>query len=123
MNKPRCLNCNLGRGLSVCNGYCKKCWRRADPITHLKGRVRCVVAKCENHTDQGTFVGQLCAPCHTFVSMGLAGNSQAQRNAVDFVARRLGGVVAAFLERQLAFTVKGQPMISDKELLELMKGR
>lgn len=49
-------------------------------------RKRCIVYRCENHTDEGTFVGDLCAPCHAFVTgvkvPGTGGYSQAYRNAI-----------------------------------------
>jgi hypothetical protein len=34
--------------------------------------VRCLVMGCENKTDQGRFVGDLCAPCHQMLITGVA---------------------------------------------------
>ena len=43
--------------------------------------MRCAVKDCMNHTDQGRFVGLLCAPCHSFISGGDGGvYSQVSRN-------------------------------------------
>lgn len=50
-------------------------------------RVRCAVAGCKNHSDEGEFVGDLCCPCWNFVTRGgdAVGSSQAYRNAVRWV--------------------------------------
>jgi hypothetical protein len=40
-------------------------------IKHL--RAKCLVHKCENFTDQGRFVGDLCAPCHQILTTGYVG--------------------------------------------------
>ena len=31
---------------------------------------RCIVKGCENRSDTGTFVGDVCAPCHLFLMTG-----------------------------------------------------
>lgn len=31
---------------------------------------KCIVARCPNHKHEGTFVGDLCAPCHTMLVNG-----------------------------------------------------
>lgn len=31
---------------------------------------KCIVQGCENHRGEGTFVGDLCGPCHSFVARG-----------------------------------------------------
>ena len=34
---------------------------------------RCIVARCSNHKSQGRFVGDLCAPCHHYITTGRIG--------------------------------------------------
>ena len=31
---------------------------------------KCIVHKCSNHKHQGTFVGDICAPCHKTITTG-----------------------------------------------------
>lgn len=47
----------------------------------MKPRIRCIVKDCENHTDEGRFVGELCGPCWEFITAGTGKFSQAYRNA------------------------------------------
>ena len=35
--------------------------------------VKCLVKGCENHSDQGQFVGDLCLPCHDAITSGVVG--------------------------------------------------
>ncbi len=44
--------------------------------------MKCIVKDCENHKDQGAFVGVLCMPCHTFLTTGEGKYSQLYRNTV-----------------------------------------
>lgn len=44
-------------------------------------RIRCIVKHCQNHTDEGKFVGELCSPCHTFITKGRGKYSAAYRLA------------------------------------------
>ena len=44
--------------------------------------MKCKVKDCENHTDQGVFVGFLCMPCYTFLNTGEGTYSQLYRNTV-----------------------------------------
>lgn len=46
--------------------------------THVK---KCIVKDCTNLTTEGTFVGDLCMPCHSFIAEGQGVYSQAYRNA------------------------------------------
>ena len=48
-------------------------------------RKRCIVLNCENHTNEGDFVGELCSPCHGYITKGTGTCSQAYRNAVETV--------------------------------------
>ena len=45
--------------------------------------MKCKVKDCENHTDQGVFVGFLCMPCYTFLNTGEGAYSQLYRNTVE----------------------------------------
>jgi len=42
---------------------------------------RCIVKDCKNHTHEGRFVGELCAPCWDYITNGKGVHSQAYRNA------------------------------------------
>jgi hypothetical protein len=42
--------------------------------------VKCIVKDCENHKHEGGFVGNLCIPCHEFITTGEGVYSQAYRN-------------------------------------------
>ena len=42
--------------------------------------MKCIVKGCKNHSDQGHFVGELCWPCHEYISRGEGRYSQAYRN-------------------------------------------
>ncbi len=42
---------------------------------------KCIVRDCENHKHQGRFVGDLCSPCHAFITRNEGKYSQAYRNA------------------------------------------
>jgi hypothetical protein len=53
------------------------------------GRKKCIVMDCANHTDEGKFIGDLCAPCHEFVATGRGVHSQAYRNAKRIEPRRV----------------------------------
>jgi hypothetical protein len=46
-----------------------------------EGSIKCIVKDCINQTHEGQFVGELCAPCHKFVTTGNGVHSQAYRNA------------------------------------------
>lgn len=35
--------------------------------------IRCIVKGCENHTDEGPFIGGMCMPCHTMITTGKVG--------------------------------------------------
>lgn len=75
-----------------------------------KKHKRCVVMGCQNRSDQGKFVGDLCYPCHSFVAEGTDGacTSQAYRNALNFVWPRIKQSVAAQIGH-LLFGFEGRP--------------
>lgn len=43
---------------------------------------KCIVKDCQNHKSQGRFIGDLCTPCHEFITTGKGTHSQAYRNAL-----------------------------------------
>ncbi len=55
--------------------------------------MKCIVKDCKNHTHQGTFVGELCAPCHEFITTGEGLYSQAYRNAIKTASLLLNQLV------------------------------
>jgi hypothetical protein len=47
----------------------------------IKLQTKCIVKDCMNHTNEGRFVGELCAPCWDYITNGKGVHSQAYRNA------------------------------------------
>jgi len=45
--------------------------------------MKCIVKDCENHEHEGKFIGDLCSPCHEFITTGIGVHSQAYRNTQD----------------------------------------
>ena len=43
--------------------------------------MKCIVKDCINQTHEGLFIGELCAPCHEFVTTGNRVYSQVYKNA------------------------------------------
>jgi Na+/phosphate symporter len=43
--------------------------------------MKCIVKNCENHSHQGKFIGELCSPCHRYITEGEGKYSQAYRNS------------------------------------------
>jgi hypothetical protein len=131
-----CLNCDkrMRRSAKTVNGYCAQCWEMGvenqrsdftDPADgYLKGRKQCIVRGCPNMSDQGTFVGDLCAPCHTFVTTGEGRYSQAYRNSLHIVAASFSRVVIKGLVH--ACDPTGQKMlgssIADAAIAKLVRG-
>jgi hypothetical protein len=58
--------------------------------------MKCKVKDCENHTDQGVFVGFLCMPCYTFLNTGEGTYSQLYRNTVAEEREACAKVCEAF---------------------------
>jgi len=44
---------------------------------------RCIVRGCENHKHQGRFVGDLCAPCHEYITIGRIGPTTSFLGRID----------------------------------------
>jgi len=66
---------------------------------------KCIVFSCQNHKDEGKFVGDLCGPCHEFIVTGrgdVAGSSAIYRSAVDQFITRLGKAVRILLFKFVA---------------------
>ena len=42
--------------------------------------MKCIVKDCINQTHEGLFIGELCAPCHEFVTTGNRVYSQVYKN-------------------------------------------
>lgn len=53
--------------------------------------VECLVQGCENKRSQGEFVGDICKPCHTFITRSEGTNNQVYKNAVKSAYERLIG--------------------------------
>jgi len=45
---------------------------------------KCLIPNCENCEHQGAFIGELCQPCHDFITTNTGIFSQAYRNHVAF---------------------------------------
>lgn len=81
-----------------------------------KKHVRCVVMGCQNHRDEGEFVGNMCVPCHRFVVEGVdvACTSQAYRNALHFIWTRARSRVATRLADLLCDFVQDPHLLGQK---------
>ena len=42
--------------------------------------MKCIVKDCENHSNEGKFNGDICYPCHAFITNGEGVHSQVYRN-------------------------------------------
>jgi hypothetical protein len=57
--------------------------------TTTPARKKCIVPKCRNHTDEGSFIGDLCMPCHNFLmDPATSKYSQLYMNFVEFAERK-----------------------------------
>ena len=56
-------------------------YETAELLRARLARIRCIVKDCQNHRHEGKFVGDLCSPCHTFITTGEGEHSQAYRNS------------------------------------------
>lgn len=50
---------------------------------------KCIVWACQNHKNEGQFVGNICSPCYDFITKGAGENSQIFRNAVALILERI----------------------------------
>lgn len=53
-------------------------------------RKRCLVYQCPSIVDEGYFQGELCFPCYEFVTKLSGEDSQAYRNSILILLRKLG---------------------------------
>jgi hypothetical protein len=61
---------------------------------------RCIVKNCTNRTNEGSFVGGLCSPCHNFITTGQGQFSQMYRNSLGIVLREVGSAfLGEFIQR------------------------
>jgi hypothetical protein len=44
---------------------------------------RCIVHGCVNHRHQGRFIGELCAPCHEYITTGRIGPTTSFLGSMD----------------------------------------
>lgn len=121
VERPRkitCLHCRRKKVESM-NGYCEKCLSLVGDreVEKLRGRRRCVVKDCANHTDQGMFVGDLCFPCHRYVTSGAGHHSQAFRNSLRTFVVGLANHLLKVLDPTFS-----APSIADEELLRMIRG-
>jgi hypothetical protein len=77
------------------------------------------VQGCENATDMGDFVGNLCLPCHSFLARGEGIRSQAYRNEGERYTKMQIREAVAHLN---SIVNSQEPTLSDQELAKLVKG-
>lgn len=58
---------------------------------------KCSVRDCENHTDQGSFVGEFCTPCYRYITKGEGKFSQVYRNTMSDVKDGIAKAVHDYL--------------------------
>lgn len=51
---------------------------------------KCIVRNCNNRAGEGSFKGNLCTPCHTFITTGQGRYSQMYRNSLGSVLQKVG---------------------------------
>jgi hypothetical protein len=76
---------------------------------------KCIVRNCNNRTGEGSFKGNLCTPCHTFITTGQGRYSQMYRNSVGMVLQKVGESFLGDLVSRLDPTATVQ--ITVKEIL------
>ena len=74
-------------------------WEQGLEVDHLRGARRCAVPGCLNHSDQGVFRGDFCAPCYDYVVKNEGRHSQAYRN--ELVKERLRTVSSVKIQSQV----------------------
>jgi len=102
-----------------------------DPDVNKKPVAWKMVRDCQNYTDQGLFVGELCVSCRKFVVAGEGRYSQAYRNSLKVFLSSLSAHLQKILDpasltesladRELRNLVHGVS-ISDAALRELVRG-
>ena len=71
---------------------------------------KCIVKDCMNHTNEGSFVGELCAPCWDYITNGNGVHSQAYRNAQpkEDVGEKLSKQIKSMLNQIEEFISKNE---------------
>jgi hypothetical protein len=90
VKKIKCQHCQKSTPLKkLLNGqYCLSCVTYCTNLAingikfRLRGARSCVIPGCDNRTDQGDFVGDLCSPCHSYITRNEGTHSQAYRNEI-----------------------------------------
>lgn len=121
--KPPCAHCGKAYFHGGVNGYCEACLRFPENGVKLRDRRRCVVPGCENHTDQGDFIGDFCMPCYLYVAgRTQSTDSQAYRNELKRSEDRLRKAACRLLVSALGLGEKVENhSITDQEILNLLR--
>ena len=56
-------------------------WNDSEFNYRIKPQPKCTIKDCQNHVNEGKFIGELCAPCWDYLTNGKGIYSQAYRNA------------------------------------------
>jgi hypothetical protein len=68
----------------------------------MKKKIKtCIVYNCLNSSDQGIFIGDLCGPCHEFISKNIGLYSQAAKNALNFTFERITQIFIPLIKNRL----------------------
>jgi len=51
--------------------------------------MKCIVKDCQNQGNKGEFIGELCVPCHEFITQGKGVHSQIYRNFIKIAKREV----------------------------------
>jgi hypothetical protein len=76
--------------------------------------IKCAVKDCENHSNEGQFVGLLCLPCHRFIAGDGGLYSQAFRNSSDMIKQ------AVEAEREACAKIVYGLCVSDNNAQEIV---
>jgi len=66
----------------------------------------CLVYGCQNRSDQGTFIGPVCLPCHTMLTKGVESNAIRHGNTFIHVMFRQHQEMAGLI-KQIRDSVSG----------------
>jgi len=73
-----------------------------------KAAKRCIVWNCTNRTSEGSFIGDLCLPCHQFITTLEGRHSQAYRNSLKVVVWDVGSWIERLATSTFDPTAQGQ---------------
>lgn len=129
MKKVKCRHCQKPKHpYSLLNGdYCEMCVEnhavmiiRAVRASHLVGARKCLIPGCQNHTDEGKFIGDLCFPCHDYVFKNKGVDSQAYRNEITKSNLRMASKIKS-MPRDQAWALLISRLLSSKDMARLRK--